>query len=56
MLKDVKAYWRNLKTQYEDRYGEPFLDDYDHSVEYFEKMEIIFLKRKKGDRLIWMFY
>lgn len=47
MLKDIKTYWRNLKTQYEDRYGEPFLDDYDHSIKYFEKMENYLLKKKE---------
>lgn len=47
MLKDIKAYWRSLKTQYEDRYDEPFLDDYDHSIEYFKKMENYLLKKKE---------
>lgn len=47
MLKDIKTYWRSLKTQYEDRYGEAFLDDYDHSIEYFEKMESYLLKKKE---------
>ena len=31
MLNDIKVYWRSLKTQYEDRYDEAFLDQYEHS-------------------------
>lgn len=51
MLKDIKAYWQSLKTQYEGRYGEPFFNDYDHSIEYFEKMEDYLLKKKEENPL-----
>lgn len=47
MLKEIRNYWQSLKTQYEDRYDEPFLDDYDHSIEYFEKLENYLLKKKE---------
>ena len=47
MLKEIRNYWRSLKTQYEDRYEEAFLDDYDHSIEYFEKLENYLLKKKE---------
>lgn len=47
MLKEIKAYWRSLKTQYEDRYDEAFLDDYEHCIEYFEKLEDYLLKKKE---------
>ena len=47
MLKDIKTYWKSLKNQYEDRYGEPFLDYYDHSIEYFEKIENYLIKKKE---------
>ena len=51
MLNDIKAYWQSLKTQYEDRFDEPFLDDYDHSIEYFEKLENYLLKKKEENPL-----
>ena len=39
MLKEIKAYWHELKTEYENRYGEEILRDYDKSNEYLEKMQ-----------------
>lgn len=47
MVKEIRSYWQSLKTQYIDRYGEPFLDDYDHSIEYFKKLENYLLKKKE---------
>ena len=39
MLKEIKAYWHELKTEYEKRYGEEILRDYDRSKEFLEKMQ-----------------
>ena len=39
MLKEIKAYWHELKTEYENRYGEEILRDYDRSKEFLEKMQ-----------------
>ena len=39
MLKEIKAYWYELKTEYENRYGEEILRDYDRSKEFLEKMQ-----------------
>lgn len=33
MLKEIKEYWYELKTEYENRYGEEILRDYDKSNE-----------------------
>ena len=40
MLKEIKAYWHELKTEYENRYGEEILRDYDRSKEFLEKMQV----------------
>ena len=40
MLKEIKAYWHELKTEYEKRYGEDILRDYDRSKEALEKMQV----------------
>ncbi len=40
MLKEIKAYWYELKTEYENRYGEEILRDYDRSKEFLEKMQV----------------
>lgn len=40
MLKEIKAYWHELKTEYEKRYGEEILRDYDRSKEFLEKMQV----------------
>lgn len=51
MLKKIRTYWQSLKIQYESSYDEPFLDDYDHSIEYFEKLEDYLLKNKEENPL-----
>lgn len=40
MLIEIKAYWYELKTGYENRYGEEILRDYDRSKEFLEKMQV----------------
>ena len=46
MLDEIKLYWSRLKTEYENRYTEPFLKDYEKSKEYFEKMQTYLLKKQ----------
>jgi len=48
MLKEIKAYWYELKTEYENRYGEEFLRDYDKSNEYLEKMRSYLLAKQEA--------
>ena len=48
MLKEIKAYWYELKTEYENRYGEEFLRDYDKSKEYLEKMRSYLLAKQEA--------
>ncbi len=36
----LKAHWYELKTEYENRYGEEILRDYDRSKEFLEKMQV----------------
>ena len=43
LLNEIKIYWDKLKTEYEDKYKESFLIDYEKSKEYIEKMEIYLL-------------
>jgi hypothetical protein len=47
MLNEIKAYWYELKTEYENRYGEEILRDYDKSNEYLEKMESYLLAKQE---------
>ena len=47
MLDEIKSYWELLKRDYEARYQEDFLGDYDRSKEYLEKMETYLLKKQK---------
>jgi hypothetical protein len=46
LLDEIKAYWYRLKTEYENRYMEPFLRDYEKSKEYFKKMQAYLLKKQ----------
>lgn len=48
MLNEIKAYWYELKTEYENRYGEEFLRDYDKSNEYLEKMRRYLLAKQEA--------
>lgn len=47
MLEKIKAYWYNLKTEYENIYGEAFLKDFDKSKEYLEKMQRYLLAKQE---------
>jgi len=46
LLDEIKLYWSRLKTEYENRYTEPFLKDYEKSKEYFKKMQKYLLKKQ----------
>lgn len=46
MLEEIKTYWYELKTEYENRYNKPFLTDFDSSKEYLEKMKSYLLKKQ----------
>lgn len=39
MLEEIKAYWYNLKTEYENKYGDTFLSDFNQSKKYLEQMQ-----------------
>lgn len=47
MLEEIKAYWYELKTEYEKRYGEAILRDFDKSKEYLEKMQSYLLAKRE---------
>ena len=39
MMEEIKTRWNQIKTEYEDRYKESFLGDFDKSKEYLEQMK-----------------
>ena len=45
MSDEIKAYWCQLKTEYENRYKEVFLRDFEKSKEYLEKMQNYLVSR-----------
>ena len=47
MINKIKAYWDKQKKEYEDRYKETFLKDYERSTEYLKKMESYLLSKEK---------
>lgn len=47
MINEIKAYWDKQKKEYEDRYKETFLKDYEKSTEYLKKMESYLLSKQK---------
>lgn len=47
MINEIKAYWDKQKKEYEDRYKETFLKDYERSTEYLKKMESYLLSKQK---------
>ena len=47
MINEIKAYWDKQKKEYEDRYKETFLKDYERSTEYLKKMESYLLSKEK---------
>ena len=44
-MDEIKAYWYRLKTEYENRYKEEFLKDFEKSKTYLETMENYLLER-----------
>jgi len=47
MLEEIKAYWYELKTEYEKKYGEVILRNFDKSKEYLEKMQSYLLAKQE---------
>lgn len=45
MLDEIKTYWHQLKTEYENKYNKPFLKEFQSSKEYLEKMKSYLLAR-----------
>ena len=46
MLTEIKSYWHELKTEYENRYNKIFLTNFETSKEYLEKMKSYLLKKQ----------
>lgn len=46
MLNKIKSYWHKLKTEYENKYNQTFLKDFETSKEYLEKMKRYLLKKQ----------
>jgi len=44
-MDEIKAYWYRLETEYENRYKEEFLEDFEKSKTYLETMENYLLER-----------
>ncbi len=47
MLDEIRAYWYELKTEYENRYDQAFLSDFESSKEYLERMKSYLLAKRK---------
>lgn len=45
MLDEIKDYWYQVKTEYENKYKEAFFKDFEKSKTYLKKMESCLLKR-----------
>lgn len=48
-MNEIKAYWYRLKTEYENRYKDAFLKDFEKSKTYLETMENYLLERLEYD-------
>lgn len=46
MLNIIKSYWYELKTEYENRYNKLFLNDFESSKEYLERMKRYLLEKQ----------
>ena len=47
MSDEIKAYWYKLKIDYEKRYKQQILSDFEKSKEYLEEMESYLLKMQQ---------
>ena len=45
MMKDIRAHWIQLKAEYENRYKESFLEDFERSKDYLEQMKEYLLSK-----------
>ena len=48
LINERKAYWDKQKKEYEDRYKETFLKDYERSREYLKKWKATCYPNKKN--------
>jgi hypothetical protein len=46
MLTEIKSHWHKLKIEYENRYNNPFLTDFETSKEYIERMKSYLLEKQ----------
>ena len=44
-MEEIKSYWYKLQKEYESKYNEKFMKDFEKSKEYLEKMEGYLQKR-----------
>lgn len=47
MLDEIRAYWDEIKTEYEKRYNQVFLSDFESSKKYLERMKSYLLAKQK---------
>ncbi len=47
MLDEIRVYWDELKTEYEKRYNQAFLSDFESSKEYLARMKSYLLAKQK---------
>ncbi len=47
MLNKIKSYWHELKTEYENKYNQTFLKDFETSKEYLERMKSYLLEKRE---------
>ncbi len=47
MMKDIRAHWIQLKAEYENRYKESFLEDFERSKDYLKQMKEYLLSKLK---------
>lgn len=44
-MDEIRRYWQNLRAEYEAKFKEPFLKNYDKSVPFLEKMQNFLLEK-----------
>ena len=47
MMQDIRAHWIQLRAEYENRYEESFLKDFEKSKDYLEQMKEYLLSELK---------
>lgn len=46
MLDEIKIYWQQIKNEYENKYADSFLKDYEKSKEFLQRMQNYLLKKQ----------